>query len=473
MNHLSQRHPLCRPRQGWLSSSDSFFFFERNEAGNSRHQHTFKPHIMRAAAVDGVEATASLLATSASQSRVALIDTSGYASDMNISALVPQHAMKPYRVLAAMEIVHALKMDAHCRTVVPPLVSVDELMAYHTDTYLANMGLHSCRSWLWNTETSKAAFSGDCPPVEGLMEHSLATASGTLMGAVLLNSGVVDVAAHWGGGMHHAKCGECSGFCYVNDVVLAILELLRCHDRVLYIDIDMHHGDGVDEAFCQSDRVFTLSLHKFGESFFPGTGHPRDVGYGTGRYFSMNIAVWDGITDFFYVNIFQHALHIIVDRFKPDAIVLQCGADSLAGDRLGLLNLTSFGHGQCVAAVRALRIPMLALGGGGYNIRNVAKLWAYETGILTGHPLPPSTVLPVASMPLSGWLFQDSPLLMVAQDRSNHTLPGLHCQRAYQAIMEQIDRHGPHIPPHPRLLKSGEVLADADSHTTRRQRRRE
>lgn len=418
---------------------------------------------MSASAVDGFEMAAASATGAEGRGRVALIDTSGYASDMNISALVPQHAMKPYRVLAAMEIVRALQMDQHCRTVVPPLVRMEELMNFHTDTYLANMGLHSCRSWLWNTATSKAAFSGDCPPVEGLMEHSIATASGTLMGAVLLNSGDVDVAVHWGGGMHHAKCGECSGFCYVNDIVLGIVELLRCHDRVLYVDIDMHHGDGVDEAFCQSDRVFTLSLHKFGESFFPGTGHPRDVGYGRGRYYSMNIAVWDGITDFFYTGIFRHALHAITRHFRPDVVVLQCGADSLAGDRLGLLNLTSFGHGQCVQAVRELGIPMLVLGGGGYNIRNVAKLWAYETGILTGHPLPPSTVLPVAEMPLSGWLFQDSPLLMVAQDRSNHTLPGLHCQRAYQVILEQIDRHVPHIQPHPRLAQPVPgVAADAE-----------
>lgn len=406
-------------------------------------------------------ATATSSSDGTDSSRVALIDTSGYASDLNISALVPQHAMKPYRVLAAMEIIRALKMDQHCRVVVPPLVKAEELLQYHTDTYLANLGLHSCRSWLWNTETSKVCFSGDCPPVEGLMEHSIATASGTLMAAVLLNSGHVDVAVHWGGGMHHTKCGECSGFCYVNDIVLGIIELLKCHERVLYIDIDMHHGDGVDEAFCQSDRVFSLSLHKFGESFFPGTGHPRDIGYGRGRYYSMNIAVWDGITDFYYVSIFKHAVQSIVEAFSPDVIVLQCGADSIAGDRLGLLNLTSFGHGQCVQAVRDLGIPLMALGGGGYTVRNVAKLWAYETGILTGHPLQPSTVLPVSEMPLSGWLFQNSPLLMVPQDLSNHPLPGWHCQRAYQTIMEQIRRHVPHIQLHPLLRATEQMKMDA------------
>lgn len=272
------------------------------------------------------------------------------------------------------------------------------------------------------------------------MEHALATASGSLMGAVLLNSGAVDVAVHWGGGMHHTKCGECSGFCYINDVVLAILELLRGHDRVLYIDLDMHHGDGVDEAFCQSDRVFTLSLHKFGESFFPGTGHPSDIGVGRGRGYTMNLALWDGINDFFYTTIFRHALHAVVDAFVPGVIVLQCGADSLAGDRLGLFNLSSAGLGRCVHMVQALRLPVLVLGGGGYTVRNVAKLWAYETSVLCGHPLSLRAMVPVANMPLSGWLFENDPVLLVPPDATSRPLPGCHVQRAYRSVREQIDR---------------------------------
>lgn len=390
-------------------------------------------------------------------SRIALIDTAGYASDCNFSALVPQHAMKPYRVLATMELVQALHLTEHCRRVVPPLVKVDELVAFHADTYLANLAVHSEGSWRWNSDASKAFFSADCPPAEGILEHTLATASGSLMGAVLLNSGKVDVAMHWGGGMHHAKCGECSGFCYINDINLAILELLKCHERVLYIDLDMHHGDGVDEAFCRSNRVFTLSLHKFGESFFPGTGHPRDIGIGPGRFFTMNIALWDGINDFFYVSIFRHALKRVVGAFSPDVIVLQCGADSLAGDRLGLFNLSSWGHGECVREVKALRLPILAMGGGGYTIRNVAKLWAYETSILCGKPLSVCTIIPVAAMPHTGWLFEDSPMLLVPQDESNHTLPGCQVQRAYRAVREQIDRLVPNILPHPGRAKKEEV----------------
>lgn len=93
-------------------------------------------------------------------------------------------------------------------------------------------------------------------------------------GAARLNNGSCDIAVNWAGGLHHAKKTEASGFCYVNDIVLSILELLRYHPRVLYIDIDIHHGDGVEEAFYTTDRVMTVSFHKHGE-YFPGTGEVR------------------------------------------------------------------------------------------------------------------------------------------------------------------------------------------------------
>ncbi|KAG8341714.1 histone deacetylase [Trypanosoma vivax] len=379
--------------------------------------------------------------------RVALIDTSCYSADCTFSALVPQHAMKPYRLLATMELITTLGLRRYCRTVVPPPIRIEDLLAYHAEDYILNLGLHNSRSWLWNTEVSKVSFSGDCPPVEGIVEHSLSIASGSLMAAVLLNSGKVDIAIHWGGGMHHAKCGECSGFCYVNDIVLAIIELLKCFGRVLYIDLDMHHGDGVDEAFCESERVFTLSLHKFGESFFPGTGHPRDIGVGKGRHFTMNLAIWDGVDDFFYTTIFERALSSIASRFVPEVVVLQCGADSLAGDRLGHFNLSSWGHGKCLEEVKKLGLPMLVVGGGGYTLKNVAKLWAYETSILCGRRLPLNTVVPVQRMPLSGWLFEDSPQLLVCHDEENKPLPGVNVQRAFRMVIEQIDKHCPNIRP--------------------------
>lgn len=209
------------------------------------------------------------------------------------------------------------------------------------------------------------------------------SAGGSIGGAVKLNRRQADVAINWAGGLHHAKKCEASGFCYVNDIVLAILELLKHHKRVLYIDIDIHHGDGVEEAFYTTDRVMTVSFHKFGE-YFPGTGDVKDVGAGTGKHYSVNFPLRDGIDDTSYEGIFKPVIQKIMDTYQPNAVVLQCGADSLTGDRLGCFNLSIKGHAKCVDFVLKFNLPTLILGGGGYTIRNVSRCWTYETAVALG-----------------------------------------------------------------------------------------
>jgi len=191
------------------------------------------------------------------------------------------------------------------------------------------------------------------------------------------------VAINWSGGFHHAKKSECNGFCYVNDIVLAILELLKVFPRVLYVDIDIHHGDGVEEAFYLSNRVMTVSFHKFGD-FFPGTGDIADIGARDGRGYSVNVPLKDGVTDHNYHSIFKPVMTRVLEAFQPSAIVMQCGADSLAGDMLGTFNLTLKGHAGCLEFLRRHGVPLLVLGGGGYTVRNVARCWAYETAVLCG-----------------------------------------------------------------------------------------
>jgi len=184
--------------------------------------------------------------------------------------------------------------------------------------------------------------------------------------------------------------------------VLGILELLRSVPRVLYIDIDCHHGDGVEEAFYTTDRVMTCSFHKYGE-FFPGTGTLQDRGRGKGKGYAVNVPLKDGVTDESFRSIFEPVcgdpLHSaleahrilfsqVIDKilavFQPSAIVLQCGADSLAGDRLGCLNLTMQGHANCLQYVRSRNIPLILLGGGGYTVKNVVRAWTYETACALG-----------------------------------------------------------------------------------------
>ena len=197
---------------------------------------------------------------------------------------------------------------------------------------------------------------------------------------------MADIAINWSGGLHHAKKGEASGFCYVNDLVLSILELLKRHPRVLYIDIDIHHGDGVEEAFWTTDRVMTVSFHKYG-NFFPGTGDLKDVGGNTGRYYSVNVPLRRGMDDASYKSLFKPIVQKVFDMYRPSTIVLQCGADSLAHDRIGDFNLSLEGHADCVRFVKTLGVPLLVTGGGGYTKQNVARCWAYETGVLLDRPM--------------------------------------------------------------------------------------
>lgn len=130
----------------------------------------------------------------------------------------------------------------------------------------------------------------------------------------------------------------------------------------------------------------TVSFHKYGE-YFPGTGELRDIGVGQGKNYSVNFPLRDGIDDNSYKNIFEPVIKSVMEYYRPEAIVLQCGGDSLSGDRLGCFNLTMNGHANCVNYVKGFNMPVLVLGGGGYTMRNVSRTWAYETGLLVGQQM--------------------------------------------------------------------------------------
>jgi histone deacetylase 1/2 len=132
----------------------------------------------------------------------------------------------------------------------------------------------------------------------------------------------------------------------------------------------------------------TVSFHKYGE-YFPGTGELRDIGVGNGKYYSVNFPLRDGITDDTYKGVFEPVIKAVMDWYRPEAVVLQCGGDSLSGDRLGCFNLSMKGHANCVKYVKSFNLPVLVVGGGGYTMRNVARTWAYETGQLVGQEMGP------------------------------------------------------------------------------------
>ncbi|KAF9601671.1 hypothetical protein IFM89_021723 [Coptis chinensis] len=288
------------------------------------------------------------------------------------------HPMKPHRIRMTHALLAHYGLLQHMQVLKPFPARDRDLCRFHADDYVTFLRSITPETQQDQLRQLKRFNVGeDCPVFDGLYNYCQTYAGGSVGGAVKLNHGLCDIAINWAGGLHHAKKCEASGFCYVNDIVLAILELLKQHERVLYVDIDIHHGDGVEEAFYTTDRVMTVSFHKFGD-YFPGTGDVRDVGHGKGKYYSLNVPLDDGIDDETYQSLFKPIVGKVMEVFRPGAVVLQCGADSLSGDRLGCFNLSIKGHAECVRYMRSFNVPLLLVGGGGYTIRNVARCWCYE-----------------------------------------------------------------------------------------------
>jgi len=300
------------------------------------------------------------------------------------------HPMKPHRIRMTHDLIVAFELYKKMEVYEPYRLTQSDMAQFHTDDYLnflkkATPETSECSTF--KTDQDRYNMDLDCPIFDGLFEFCQISSGGSVGGAYKLNNQTSDICINWAGGLHHAKKAEASGFCYVNDIVLGILELLRFHDRVLYIDIDIHHGDGVEEAFYTTNRVMTVSFHKYGE-YFPGTGHIDDTGYGNGRNYALNFPLKDGLDDDSFCQIFKDVISKVMDSYRPGCVVLQCGADSLTGDRLGSFNLTLRGHGYPLQFLKKLKVPLLVLGGGGYTIRNVARAWAYETSLCLDTELP-------------------------------------------------------------------------------------
>ncbi|KAK7043742.1 hypothetical protein VNI00_008354 [Paramarasmius palmivorus] len=276
------------------------------------------------------------------------------------------HTMKPHRIKMAHDLIAAYDMLPKMHVIRPSRSSPEKMTSFHTDEYIQFLERVTPETAEELTYRGTRFLVGeDNPPFEGLFEFCSISAGGSIAAAQRIASGSTDIAINWAGGLHHAKKSEAAGFCYVNDIVLGILELLRTFPRVLYVDIDCHHGDGVEEAFYTTDRVMTASLHRFGD-FFPGSGSLDDKGTSKGKGYAVNV------------------MEKILEVFRPSAVVLQCGADSLAGDKLGGLNLTMHGHAKCVQYFRDKGLPLILLGGGGYTVKNVARTWTYETACALG-----------------------------------------------------------------------------------------
>ncbi|KAK9823172.1 hypothetical protein WJX72_000831 [[Myrmecia] bisecta] len=300
--------------------------------------------------------------------------------------------MRPHRVRLTNSLVQNYGLGSKMKVHRPNATRPEELTQFHADDYvdfLRNVTPDNQEEYLVQMRRFNLGPVGeaDCPVFDDMYEYCRVYTGGSVNGAALMNAGEAEICLNWAGGMHHAKKAEASGFCYVNDIVLGILELLKAHERVLYVDIDIHHGDGVEEAFYLTDRVMTVSFHKYGD-FFPGTGALGDVGFQKGRHYAVNVPLQEGMDDESYRFVFEPIMQKVMEMYQPGAVVVCGGADSLSGDRLGCFNLSLQGHSNCIEFLAKFGVPMMVLGGGGYTMRNVARCWCYETGRMLGIDLP-------------------------------------------------------------------------------------
>jgi len=224
----------------------------------------------------------------------------------------------------------------------------------------------------------------DCPVFPGVYDYSLLVTGGTMLAAKLVEEGRYDLAFNMAGGFHHAQRRNAEGFCYINDIVIAIRDLLRRGHRIAYVDIDAHHGDGVQGAFYEDDRVLTISLHESGKTLFPWSGFETEIGLGDGRGYNINIPLPPQTDDEAFLLAFDEIVPVAVTAFGPDIVFAILGADALFSDPLSHLSLTNNGYAEAVKTIEAISPKCVALGGGGYHMRSVTRAWALAWAVMNG-----------------------------------------------------------------------------------------
>lgn len=296
----------------------------------------------------------------------------------------PYHPLRMERLKLAYHLIQAYGLlnlpDVIQVETVPAEMS--DVCRFHRGEYVETLRQCSRGEYDPETVTTFGLGPGENPAFRGVWEWSLLTVGASLMCARLLADRKVDVACNLGGGLHHAMAGRASGFCYVNDIVVAIQELLDRGLRVAYVDVDAHHGDGVQEAFYDTDQVLTISIHQHGRTLFPGTGFVYDSGRARGQGFSVNLPVFPGTDDELYLEVFSPLVEDLINAYQPDVLVTQLGVDTFRTDPLTSLCLTTNGFEAMIRIFKSFGVPWLVLGGGGYHIVNVARAWTLAWSII-------------------------------------------------------------------------------------------
>jgi acetoin utilization protein AcuC len=314
-----------------------------------------------------------------------------YEDSLSRHELRSDHPMRPVRLRYTYQLLQEYGAFDHPDAVLldPRSATEEELAWLHTPEYVAAVKALGSGA-PGSIDAARFGFSGqgDNPVYPKMFEAAALSTGGSLLAAEMVASGEVSAAFNISGGLHHAAAGHASGFCVFNDPALAIHYFLNQGKRVAYVDIDAHHGDGVQEAFYAEDRVLTISVHESGQWLFPGTGAVSELGEGAGRGYSVNLPLYPYTGDDDYVEAFGQVVPPLIRAFAPDVLVTQLGIDSYHSDPLTHLQVTTEGYIEAVRQLAGLGLPWLALGGGGYDVNAVARAWTLAYGVMLGADWP-------------------------------------------------------------------------------------
>jgi acetoin utilization protein AcuC len=304
--------------------------------------------------------------------------------------LGPEHPFSPVRITMVLDLLAELGVVPD--TVAPAQATPEEVCAAHDADYVRVVESVGAGG----DEPAAAEFglgTADNPIVPGMAEAARWLVGGAVHGARMIAAGEADRVLQLGGGFHHARRRLASGFCLYNDLALAIRHLVDARLRVAYVDIDVHHGDGVQEILYADEDVLTLSLHESGEYLFPGTGWPHELGQGLGRGLKLNLPLEPFTEGDSYLDALERVAEPAFDFFRPDVLVVQAGADTHYLDPLADLMLTSRDFERAIRTLlrlseRHTRGRSLFTLGGGYSLHAAPRLWTILYHVLHGLPVP-------------------------------------------------------------------------------------
>lgn len=324
-----------------------------------------------------------------------------YSPALLTNALPAGHPMHPRRLDLTFALLRDLALFTPAEVLPPRPATLDELRLVHGQGYLDLVQRSSEAGHVVDGAELFGLGTEDNPVYPGLHDAAALIAGGAVAAAERIIAGATDHVFHLAGGLHHAQRSRASGFCVYNDAAVAIAALENRYEvRVAYVDIDAHHGDGVQFAFYDDPDVLTISFHETGRFLFPGSGEILERGVNDGYGYAVNVPLEPYTDDDSFLEVFAAVVPPLLRAFRPDVLVSQHGCDGHHLDVMSDLSYTTRGYAEATALLHALAHELcegrwLALGGGGYEAWQVVpRAWAVQWGALADRPLPGSTALP-------------------------------------------------------------------------------